>query len=95
LTDFVNTQLNPTLLDLKKMAQEYVASNKKADLLKKSEALIAKELKGVQYAEWVVLNMRKIQEKGADFITKEKTRLEGLVANKSTLPAKQARESRL
>ncbi len=70
------------------MAQQYISSDKKPDLLKEVEALVAKELKGVQHAEWIVLNMRKIQEKGVDFVSKEKTRLEGLVANKSTLPAK-------
>lgn len=89
LTDFVSSQLNPRLIDLKNMAAEFVKSDKKADLLKKAQDLIAKDLKGVQYAEWVVATMRKVNDKGADFLTKEKARLEGLVSNKSTLPAKQ------
>ena len=90
LTDYVNIQLNPKLIDLKKIAKEFVASDKKEELLKKAESLVSSDLKGVQFAEWIVANMKKIVTKGNDFVTKEKTRLEGLINSKATVPEKKA-----
>lgn len=71
------------------MAGEFLESTKKSEVVNKAEALLAKELKGVQTAQWILANMKKIEQKGAAFLAEEKARLQGLVSNRATLPAKQ------
>jgi len=86
LIDFVRVQLNPQLQELKNLAVEFMKSAAdRTKLTKKATELIDK-LTGPdqEYAKFYLASMKKISEKGNDFVASEKERLNGLISNKAT-----------
>lgn len=64
-------------------------ADKRSDLLKEAEK-IESGLEGgdKEYAKYYLASMKKILEKGDDFVQTEKDRLNGLINSKSTAEAK-------
>jgi protein disulfide-isomerase A6 len=81
LIEFVHSSLNSKLGTLKSMVKEFMASDNKAELLKRAEDYVKKELAENVWAKYYINSMQKIVEKGADFVKKEKERLQNLVTN--------------
>jgi len=91
LIDFVRLQQNPKLQELKQIATDFLtaAAAARPAILTKAEEL-AKSFEGsaATYASYFVNTIKKVLEKGEDFIEKEAARLTGLVDSKSTVAAK-------
>jgi len=86
LIDFVRIQRNPKMKELKELASKFLSSNvNRADSVKKAESIV-NSLEGNEkdYANFYLNSMKKIQEKGVDFVGTEKTRLQNLIENKGT-----------
>jgi len=92
LIDFVRMQQNPKLLELKKLASEFIEqsdSAKRQAIVTRAEELVATfDPASKEYANLFVTFFNKIADKGDEFIEKEAARLKGLIDNKSTIPAK-------
>jgi hypothetical protein len=56
-------------------------SENKANVLKETEEYVKTELLDNVWAKYYLNSMQKIVEKGVDFVTKEKERLQHLVSN--------------
>jgi len=88
--DFVRTQQSPKLLELKSLAVQFMENkSKRASSLSAAES-IANNLEGPnkEYAGYFVNSMKRIQEKGDEFVIAEKERLQGLVNSPSTTDKK-------
>jgi len=89
--DFVRLQMNPKLQELKKLAVDFVSKIPDQEtLLKTAEGIVStlenaidKEIGG-----FYIATMKKIKEKGHEFIDQEITRLKGLIESKSTAEKK-------
>jgi len=92
LIDFVKVQLNPKLQDLKHLAEDFVAKPaERVTIVKKADAIVnGLEGSDKEYASFYTSNMKKIQEKGDEFVETEKIRLNGLISSKATADKKKA-----
>jgi len=92
LIDFVRIQQNPKLMELKKLATEFIDETvpaKRQAVVTRAEELVATfDAASKEYANLFVTFFNKIADKGEDFIEKEAARLKGLIDSKSTIPAK-------
>eukprot|EP01116_Phalansterium_solitarium_P012480 TRINITY_DN28805_c0_g1_i1.p2 TRINITY_DN28805_c0_g1~~TRINITY_DN28805_c0_g1_i1.p2 ORF type:complete len:223 (-),score=104.89 TRINITY_DN28805_c0_g1_i1:105-773(-) len=92
LIDFVRLQQNPKLQELKQLAQDFLAAaaGARPAIQAKAEELVKTSFDGAAstYASYFTNTIKKIAEKGDDFLEKEAARLKGLVDNKSTVAAK-------
>jgi len=88
LIEYITFSINAKLSKLKKLAKEFSESTKKDAILKKTKEFVTKELPDNTWGKYYVSSMQKINEKGKDFITKEKERLNGLINNKSSTKEK-------
>jgi len=88
--DFVRVQLSPKLLELRALATQYMNSKStRSNTLAAAESIV-NGLDGAnkEYAAYFVNSMKKIQEKGEDFVNTEKDRLQGLVNSPSATDKK-------
>jgi len=90
IINYAHTNINPTLKDLKNHAAEFLAHVDQAGVITKAETLV-KDLtsKSSEFAGYIVSYMKRIKEKGADYIAQERTRLNNLISSKSTVEKKQ------
>eukprot|EP00026_Physarum_polycephalum_P017917 Phypoly_transcript_19305.p1 GENE.Phypoly_transcript_19305~~Phypoly_transcript_19305.p1 ORF type:complete len:223 (-),score=49.96 Phypoly_transcript_19305:13-681(-) len=90
IIDYAHTNINPTLKDLKKHAAEFLSHADQAGVIVKAEELV-KDLtsKSSEFAGYVVAYMKRIKEKGVDYVEQERTRLNNLISSKSTVEKKQ------
>jgi len=92
MIDFVRMQLNPKLLELKKLATDFIESTdsaKRKGIVAKAETLVGTfDAANKDYANLYVTFFNKIVDKGDEFVEKESARLKGLIDSKSTIPAK-------
>jgi len=92
IVDWVRLQLSPKLQELKALASKFVSdSAQRASTISKAEKIVS-ELPATDkdYGSYYVNAMKKIQEKGDDFVEKEKERLNGLLSNKATTDKKKS-----
>jgi len=93
IVEFVRFQLNPKLQELKALARTFVKDNKqdRESAIKKAESIVS-QLEGSDkdYGTYYISSMKKIQEKGEDFLTKEQERLNTLINSKSTMEKKKS-----
>jgi len=93
LIDFIRLLMNPKLQQLKQLAESFVVAKpaERTSILKKAETLVD-DLQGSdkEYATFYTSSMKKIQEKGDEFVESEKTRLNGLISSKATADKKKA-----
>jgi len=90
IIDFVRVQLNPKLLELRTLATQFMNSkSSRSNTLAAADAIV-NGLDGAnkEYAGYFVNSMKKIQEKGDDFVGTEKERLQGLVNSPSATDKK-------
>jgi thioredoxin-like negative regulator of GroEL len=92
LADFVHANQNPEIRELKQLASQFAAAaeDEKKTLLSEAEGLISKLSgdKAKKYASYFVTTMKKILEKGKDFVTSEIKRLDNLSSGKSATAEK-------
>jgi len=90
LSEFVRLQLNPKLADLKRLASSFIGSISQRAQIQKNAEDIVNSLASAdkEYAQYFVTVMKKITEKGVDFVNTESARLSGLISNKSTAEKK-------
>jgi len=91
--DFLKSKLAPELRELQSLAAKFASSKDKAALLAKAQAVVAKMDNFKQTGEIFVKTMQRVQEKGADFVSKEHNRLSSLTENTNTVE-KQKRDFR-
>jgi len=85
LIEYVLFALNPKLKQLQDLAKLFIRSDKKADILKKAQDFVNKEgLQDSTYAKYYLASMKRINENGIEFLSKERERLQGLANNKAT-----------
>jgi len=96
LIEFVRQQQSPALKQLKEWAKEYVSTPTKRDsVLKQAEAAVTSLADSdKEYGSLYTASMKKIKEKGDDFVTKETERLQGLIDSKSTVEKKKTEFTR-
>jgi len=96
ITDFIRVQMNPKLNELKQLAVKFFAeSSSRKSILASAESIVnGLEAVDKEYANFFVNNMKKILEKGEQFVELEKERLGGLLGNKATTEKKKQEFSR-
>jgi len=96
IIDFVRTQLSPKLLELKNLATQFMENKSKRSSSLATAESIANSLEGPnkEYAGYFVNSMKRIQEKGDEFVAAEKTRLQGLLNSPSTAEKKKSEFSK-
>jgi len=74
------------------LAEEFVAKPaERVAIVKKADAIVdGLEGSDKEYAAFYTSNMKKIQEKGDDFVESEKIRLNGLISSKATADKKKS-----
>jgi hypothetical protein len=94
--DFVRTEQHPQLAELKQLASSFVSNNAKEQTMARAKTIVdSLENKSArEHAKYYITVMKKVQEKGADFVTSEQKRIQKLIDDKSTKTEKKADFSR-
>ena len=91
VTAFVHAQLSPQLQQLKQLAGQFVAASaaKRDELLAQASTLSEQLGESAQRTgKVIVATMKRVQERGSDFVRTESERLQKLVGSSSVAPNK-------
>jgi len=90
IISFINAELSPQMTELKNLAGRFLYTPS-ASLVSDAEHLVQQLHSSHQeFGKAFLATLRKIQDKGNEWIDKERSRLQNLISSKSTVPAKQA-----